>query len=131
MTSNAQNLDKHQWENRIIIIKTTDENNAKYQKQIEEFKNEENGLLDRKLVLYKVVEDTYSFSDFNSKSMDFQTISNPSKRNLFKHKHDFEVLLIGLDGGVKIVQQEVLTIQKLFNTIDAMPMRQNELNNRN
>ncbi len=40
---------------------------------------------------------------------------------------DFTVILIGKDGGEKLRSTEPLTIEKLIETIDAMPMRQQEM----
>lgn len=42
-------------------------------------------------------------------------------------KSDFRVLLIGLDGGKKLDQTKMLSVKKLFNIIDSMPMRQAEI----
>ena len=38
----------------------------------------------------------------------------------------FEIVLIGKDGGEKLRQGQVLSSEKLFGLIDAMPMRQAE-----
>jgi hypothetical protein len=40
---------------------------------------------------------------------------------------DFIVILIGKDGGEKLRSSKPLTIEKLNETIDAMPMRQQEM----
>lgn len=42
-------------------------------------------------------------------------------------KSDFEVILIGLDGGVKLRQTEALETKKLFDLINSVPMRQAEM----
>lgn len=42
----------------------------------------------------------------------------------------FEILLIGLDGGVKLRQDKVIDAETLFARIDAMPMRRQELENK-
>ena len=48
--------------------------------------------------------------------------------NRFKKSDSgFEILLLGLDGGVKLRQDELLTVKKLYAKIDAMPMRQREI----
>lgn len=39
----------------------------------------------------------------------------------------FEVILLGLDGGVKLRQNELLQLEKLYGTIDVMPMRRQEI----
>ena len=39
---------------------------------------------------------------------------------------DYKILLIGKDGGVKF-EGENRTLQQIFNQIDTMPMRRNEM----
>ncbi len=39
----------------------------------------------------------------------------------------FTVILIGKDGGVKLVQEERVSLQALFDLIDTMPMRRREM----
>jgi len=43
---------------------------------------------------------------------------------------DFTVILIGKDGGEKLRSTKPLTLQQLLDTIDAMPMRQDEIRSR-
>jgi len=43
----------------------------------------------------------------------------------------YENLLIGKDGGVKLKSDAPISNEKLFETIDAMPMRQREMRNGN
>ncbi|OHX63799.1 hypothetical protein NH26_24710 [Flammeovirga pacifica] len=46
---------------------------------------------------------------------------------LFDKRKDFEVVLIGLDGGVKLRQSTILSKKALYDKIDSMPMRRAEL----
>lgn len=39
----------------------------------------------------------------------------------------FRVVLVGKDGGVKRDQREPIAAARLYGTIDAMPMRQDEM----
>jgi hypothetical protein len=39
----------------------------------------------------------------------------------------FAVILIGKDGGVKMVREHEADLQEIFDRIDAMPMRQREM----
>ena len=39
----------------------------------------------------------------------------------------FKITLTGKDGGVKLTSKSVLTLKKLYDTIDAMPMRKSEM----
>jgi hypothetical protein len=40
------------------------------------------------------------------------------------------VILIGKDGGVKLVQEERVSLQAVFDLIDTMPMRRREMRQR-
>ncbi|MEM9823617.1 MAG: DUF4174 domain-containing protein [Bacteroidota bacterium] len=55
---------------------------------------------------------------------------DPSLQKYHQSKAPFEVLLLGLDGGVKLQQPEVLSCTELFAIIDRMPMRRQELRRR-
>ena len=39
----------------------------------------------------------------------------------------FKIILRGKDGGIKLTSKSVLTLDKLYGTIDAMPMRKAEM----
>ncbi len=43
---------------------------------------------------------------------------------------DFAVILVGKDGGAKLRSAKPLSMKKLIETIDAMPMRQDEMRGR-
>ena len=42
----------------------------------------------------------------------------------------FRVVLIGKDGGVKLRQEEPISVADLFALIDSMPMRKQEMRQR-
>ena len=119
----AQDLNNHQWQNRIILILIDDEKNDTYKKQLIEFKKESTGLKERKLIVYHIKPNALKKGLNN----------NIWKKTKTKHKDykktnaSFEILLIGLDGGIKLQQEDLLTCQALFSLIDVMPMRVNEL----
>lgn len=122
MNLNAQDISKHHWKDRLLLIITEDENNEKFQKQLTEIQKHVSGLKDRKLVIYQILP--------KKSSTGFQETWKSSTELYKKYRSrdgDFRVILIGLDGGEKLVQTEVLSVQKLFNTIDNMPMRQSEI----
>ena len=90
-------------------------------------------LEERKLLLFQVEPDRFRI-------LDNQELIKSSKgwisdKTLFRKYHiaeqDFTVLLIGLDGGVKLKQSNLLTRQELFDRIDSMPMRRAELKSKN
>ena len=88
-------------------------------------------MLDRKLVVYQLVGDTFTFIDFaNPKASTSSKVSQDFKETFLDPNTGFEIILIGLDGGIKLRQGQILTQQALFNRIDSMPMRSSELRNR-
>lgn len=128
MNLTAQNLKSHQWKNRVIIVKTVDKNSKEFQEQRKAFRHSEDELMDRKIVLYEVIGDAIALVDLKSNILN--TKGKRSKKladKLFNKKETFEVILIGLDGGVKLQQTEPLTKEALFGIIDSMPMRQSEI----
>lgn len=127
----AQNLEKYTWKNRILVIKTSDSASEIYQKQIKEFSNSADELKDRKFVLYKITGDDFELIDFTNPEMsDAGNIAGKPLEMILNDKENFEVILIGLDGGIKLWQTEILSKEDLFSTVDAMPMRRNELSNK-
>jgi hypothetical protein len=117
----AQKLQKHQWNNRVLIVAA--KNQTLLQQQIELLNKDLKGLQERKLVIYKVLPEEFSEGIENE-----AWISNSKfYANHKKTEEDLEIILIGLDGGVKLRQTKLLTLEKLFALIDGMPMRKAEL----
>lgn len=127
---NAQDLKKHQWKNRVLIIQTTSVTSDKYDRQMREFDVYESGLAERKIVLYEVTEKQFRQTDFKSTS-NRSDWNNIDQIDYFpkNKKQTFQVTLIGLDGGIKLQQTDILTQKELYNIIDSMPMRAAELSN--
>ena len=124
----AQNLEKHTWKNRILLVKTSDSASDIYQEQIKEFSNATDELKVRKFVLYKITGDHFELINFAKTELnDSGKITGKPIGKTLNDKENFEVILIGLDGGIKLWQTDVLSKEALFSTVDAMPMRRNEL----
>ena len=129
MNLNGQNLEKHKWGNRILMVKTSDIKSKKYQEQLKEFRNSVDELIDRKIILYKITGDDFVLIDYkNSELKNSGKISEKLTEKILDKKENFEVILIGLDGGIKLQQTEILKKEDLFKIIDSMPMRRDELN---
>jgi len=124
MTSKAQDLQQHQWESRIIVVYSNETELDLVSMQSDLLMEESNKLSERKLVVIQATKDRYKIifpenSEWVSSSLkDVLNIST---------KTEFEVFLLGLDGGIKLRQQEILQTEKLFSLIDGMPMRKAEI----
>ena len=127
MTLNGQNLKEHLWEYRIVLIITSGSESETYTSQIEAFNINSQEFDERKLIIYKVLPNKYKVEN----SEDNSWVSDSRLYALYNsNDKDFKIILIGLDGNIKIEQSELLTTKDLFATIDSMPMRRSELRNK-
>lgn len=118
---NAQNLEKHQWKNRIIAVSSPSFGNLKAEKQLLLLKADREALLERKLVIYHLTNSGYTLN-FGEE----EVVSHDATNGITA----FSVHLIGLDGTEKFRAKELQKTQKFFGLIDAMPMRRAEIKNK-
>jgi hypothetical protein len=124
MTSKAQDLQQYQWENRIIVVYSNETELDLLSKQLELLKKEPNKLSERKILVIQAHKNRYK-TIFPENS---EWVSSSLKDELkISRKTEFEVFLLGLDGGIKLRQQEIVQTEKLFSLIDGMPMRKAEI----
>ncbi len=127
MALTGQNLKEHQWKNRLVLIITSDSESETYTSQIEAFNINGQEFDERKLIIYKVSPNKYKVENSDDNSW----VSDSKLYTLYNsNDKDFKIILIGLDGHIKIEQSELLTTKDLFATIDSMPMRRSELRNK-
>ena len=66
--------------------------------------------------------------------LDEQTLASEEAKKLRRHfgvkPGRFTVILVGKDGGVKMVREERTDLQEIFDLIDSMPMGQQEMRER-
>jgi len=122
----SQDLKKHQWKNRVLLIYTDDKNADDFKNQIKVLSEDKEGLVERKLVVYQFTKNDFT-NDFNQ----IWFSSNSLFNNYVNNNESFKVVLIGLDGGIKLDQNKVVLPEKLFTMIDGMPMRKTELKRKN
>ena len=119
----GQNLNKHRWKDRVLLVISND--SIKQVQQINLLKKDLEGIKERKLFVYITTPFWMKKNMMNSEWERNTCFYEKVK----KMKGNFEVALIGLDGGVKLRQTEVLSLEKLFTVIDGMPMRRSEIKN--
>jgi len=122
MTSNlfGQELADYQWKNRILITYESINITDNAQTQLQTFLFHKNELQERKLVLFHL--------DGNKLKQIFPEEQVFSVRDIgIEFNHAFEIILIGLDGGIKKRWTSVVKPQKIFDLIDSMPMRRAEM----
>jgi hypothetical protein len=119
----AQDFSDHKWENRLVLILTNQADNESYRKQVEEFKNHLDGVTERKILVYHITPKSFKVG---LSDQEWQ-ISKTGYTRYKETDSQPEIILIGLDGGVKLRANEFLSAQELFANVDAMPMRRQEM----
>lgn len=104
-------LDSLRWKRRVLVIASPSRNTQAYLSQRKELSVEGPDWRERDLVLLEVI--------------------GPEKNDLRGAFHlkagDFTVLLIGKDGGVKLRSGTPVSSREIFELIDTMPMRRQEI----
>jgi len=120
-----QIMETYLWEKRVIILFTPNTQNADYVAQKETLDNNQDGLLERDVIIIDVVD--FNFVSFNGEKQPhiatkhfYQAYNVPADR--------FSLILLGKDGEEKLRRDQTVPMQELFGIIDAMPMRQREIN---
>lgn len=121
---NAQYFAQHQWQDRVILIYTPDADEDRWKSQLAILATDPAGLAERKLVVYQIREGYYR-KGLKPKGDWIKMESSASSPSITIQ--GFEIILIGLDGGIKLRQNEYLSLAELYALIDGMPMRRAEL----
>lgn len=112
------------WHHRVLLLFAPSREQANYLEQLEILGSDTEGLRERNIVVWLIVAD-------QSPSLN-GTIQSDLSSNAFRSRYrvpasDYAVVLVGKDGGVKLRQNAPVSLNELFELIDAMPMRQEEM----
>ena len=124
----SQDLKKHQWENRVVLIMSKNEDFKPYPQQIAQLVRLPKELKERKILIYEVLPGRYRIMNYLNIEKKSKWISSSLLYEQYGNKESgFQVVLIGLDGGVKLKSSNFLRASEMFATIDSMPMRRAEM----
>ena len=121
-TLNGQPLDKHQWKDRLILVFSQIPDERRAVEQLERFKDEAAAVKDRDLLIYRI-----SPGMVNGPDDKLLTTAEWFYKYYRVGKDEFNVILIGKDGGEKLRSEELIPPEKIFELIDSMPMRRAEM----
>ena len=102
-------LNQYLWKNRIILTFADDEDHPVLIKLKAEMKENECEIINRDLLHFHFSNDHY-----------FGKLTTTNDQSL-------RILLIGKDGGIKYESNRFVSLIQLFELIDSMPMRQDEM----
>jgi hypothetical protein len=120
----SMDLAQFQWKNRLLFIFSTDKNNPLFKNLKSEIINQQAEVKDRDLVVFEMLE--RGSAKMNGSDIDRQTAD--SIRDHFSvPSNKFSLILVGKDGSVKLKRHDHVSLEKVFELIDSMPMRQSEM----
>ena len=105
-------LDAYRWRSRVLVLSAPDAADADLRAQRAALDPMRGGVTERDLVVLEAVGDTAE--------------ARALRAQLALPAGEFRVVLVGKDGGAKLAAAAPIPPQKLFSTIDAMPMRRGE-----
>ena len=123
-TATAQNLEKYQWKNRIILLKENTIDSDRLTDQLQRLEADSKALAERDILIFIITGG--SVYDTSKKRLDLNWDSIVENHGL----NDFQgLILIGKDGGLKLKEGFIVDAKTIFELIDAMPMRKAETKN--
>ena len=126
MSAGETALAGYRWENRVLLVFAPDVDSTLCLRQHEMLLDAKPGLNERDVVVISVLKDIVS-----TKERPAAAVSADALRDAYDVlPHDFRVVLIGKDGGVKLRQDEPISMANLFALIDSMSMRKQEMGRR-
>jgi hypothetical protein len=120
----SMDLNQFVWKNRLLFIFAPQSSDPRYKSLESEINDQRDGIFDRDLIIFKILENGPSFMDTNP--IDLQTAYSLRKRFAVPPGL-FNVILVGKDGGTKLRQEIRVKLTDIFELIDAMPMRREEI----
>jgi Domain of unknown function (DUF4174) len=117
ISQKTMNLNSYQWKNRLLLVFVPSKNNAKYQQQMRLWQGQKAGFDERNLLVIDVLPGI---------SIDNEEVAKVRKQ-FNVNPEEFLVVLVGKDGTAKRRDNSPVSPQAIFETIDAMPMRQQEM----
>ena len=125
-------LDSLKDKSRVLLVFAPTDQTPEFQQQIATLNRHTRELQDRDLILIPVLTHVGQATTANTLRNAHTPIASDSqqvelRRRFHVPSGEFAVILIGKDGGEKLREREPLSPEKLFRTIDAMPMRRDEM----
>lgn len=117
-------LAQFQWKNRLLFLFAPDAVDPLFSKLQSEIAKQPYEVEDRDLVIFEILEQ--GPSRMNTTPLDRQT-ANSIREHFDVPQRLFTLILVGKDGGVKLMRNDQVNLADVFGLIDSMPMRQNEM----
>jgi hypothetical protein len=113
-----------QWKKRLLLVFAAESGQPNFQSLANEISSRQADVDDRDLVVFEILESGTS-------RMNHSRIE-PRKAASIREQFEiapsaFTVILVGKDGGIKLKRNDQVRLEEIFQLIDSMPMRQDEM----
>ena len=109
-------LASHRWRDRVLVVAATDASDPLLSEQKRLYRSARTGMRERDLVLVEAVGAGREAAIL--------------RRHLGIAEGAFAAVLVGKDGGAKLRSAAPIPAARLFETVDEMPMRRDEMRRR-
>jgi hypothetical protein len=121
-------LNQFLWKNRLLFIFAPDRNHPDFSDLHQSLKANRDQIAERDLVVFEILES--GPARMNSELLALDT-AQMLRKKVKAPSGEFTVILVGKDGGVKLNRHERTELKDIFGLIDSMPMRQDEVRQKN
>ena len=123
LAAGAQPIKGHRWKDRVLLILAENPTDVEFRRQVLALTAEKESLAERIGAVYRIFPNSYGRG--------LAETSVVSRKSGSIHGLDpekgFGLLLIGLDGSVKLRSENFVAPGELWGLIDSMPMRRAEI----
>lgn len=120
----AEPLQDYRWKSRLLVVFAPTVVDDNYEQQMQQLLRNSVAVSDRDLLSVEVI----GVEPVRVDALSEPAIDPVALRERFDVPQDgFKAVLLGKDGAAKLTSDSPIPAQKLFDTIDAMPMRQREM----
>ena len=117
----------HKWESRVLVFSATSPTSVGYRRQEQLLARSKKGIKERDLIIYRLYDDHWLDHQNEALSND-QALAIREAYQI--PAGEFQVILIGKDGTVKLRKDDIVPTREIFALIDSMPMRKSEAKRR-
>jgi hypothetical protein len=121
-------LEPFKWKNRLLFVFAPERSDPLFDSLQREVLARKQEADDRDLLVFEVLE--LGASLMEGAPLDPQAAASLRKRFDIPPKGS-AVIRVGKDGGIKLREKDPVRLDEIFNLIDSMPMRQDEMRRRN
>jgi hypothetical protein len=122
-TGGAAAMSEYKWKHRPLVVFAASGTDANLMRQRQIVTSLRPAFIDRKMVVIYVTGATVSADLAPPPSLSADAL----RQRYGVAAGEFKAVLVGKDGGAKLTSSKPIPAQTLFRTIDAMPMRADEL----